>query len=109
VVKTSVSISAVAQIRWALSVLRSIPVEAGEKITMPICDGGRAQGVDPGGRDRDGQTPGVVQAQRLTVAALADAGARAGGLAVHRRRARADQDVGAASGRGVVPTLSSRR
>jgi len=80
VVKKSVGISPVAQDPLgALFVLRSIPLKAGEKITMPICDGGASYKVfvQAGPTETIETGTGNVQAQRLSITPPAEAGARA--------------------------------
>src|SRR4029079_7023803 len=80
VVKKTIGISAVAQDPLgALFVLRSIPLTAGEKITMPICDGGTSYKVliEAGPVEAIKLASGTVQAQRFSVTPPAEAGARA--------------------------------
>jgi hypothetical protein len=80
IVKKSLGISAVAQDPLgALFVLRSIPLKAGEKITMPICDGGTSYKVliEAGPTETVKTRTGDVQAQRLSITPPPDAGARA--------------------------------
>jgi len=78
-VKKTVAISAVAQDPLgALFVLRSIPLKQGEKITMPICDGGMSYKilVQAGAIESVNTAAGVVAAQQLTLTPPAEAGAR---------------------------------
>jgi hypothetical protein len=80
VVKKTLPISSVAQDPLgALFVLRSIPLKQGEKITMPICDGGMSYKIlIQAGPTETVKTPGgSVQAQQLTVTPPPEAGARA--------------------------------
>jgi Protein of unknown function (DUF3108) len=80
VVKKTVSISAVAQDPLgALFVLRSIPLQPGEKITMPICDGGASYKVliEAGPIEPIKTAAGTLQAQRFSITPPPQAGARA--------------------------------
>jgi len=80
VVKKTIGISAVAQDPLgALFVLRSIPLKQGEKITMPICDGGVSYKVliEAGPTEAIKTGTGTVQAQRLSITPATDVGARA--------------------------------
>ena len=80
IVKKSLGISPVAQDPLgALFVLRSIPLKAGEKMTMPICDGGTSYKVliEAGATETVQTRGGGVAAQRLSIAPPPEAGARA--------------------------------
>lgn len=83
VVKKTVNISPVAQDPLgALFVLRSIPLKQGERISMPICDGGTSYKVliEAGPTETVKTAVGAIQAQRLTLTTPAEVGAR--GLSV---------------------------
>lgn len=80
VVKKDVGISAVAQDPLgALFVLRSIPLKPGEKITMPICDNGTSYKVtiQAGPNEPIKTAAATVDAQRMSITAPAETGARA--------------------------------
>jgi hypothetical protein len=79
IVKKTIAISAVAQDPLgALFVLRSIPLKPGEKITMPICDGGVSYKIliEAGATESIKTGTGAIQAQRFSITPPPDAGAR---------------------------------
>ena len=113
VVKKTVAISPVAQDPLgALFVLRSIPLKAGEKITMPICDGGSSYKVliQAGGNETIKTRVGDFQAQKLTLSPPPEAGARALTLWLSTDAARVPVKMSAQLPVGAfVLTLASRR
>jgi hypothetical protein len=79
IVKKTVAISAVAQDPLgALFVLRSIPLKTGEKMTMPICDGGVSYKIliEAGPTESIKTGTGAIQAQRFSITPPPDTGAR---------------------------------
>ena len=80
VVKKNIAISPVAQDPLgAMFVLRSIPLKAGEKITMPICDNGTNYKmlIEAGPTESLKTGAGPIEAQKLTLTPQgADVGAR---------------------------------
>jgi hypothetical protein len=108
-----VSISRVAQDPLgALFVLRSIPLKAGDKITMPICDGGVSYkiAVQAGGVETIRTAGGDVPAQRLSITPPADVGAHALLLWLSTDAAHTPVKMSAQLPVGAfVLTLSSRR
>jgi hypothetical protein len=113
VVKTSIPISAVAQDPLsALFVLRSIPLTAGERMTMPICDNGMTYKltIDAGPAEPVTIGTGSVQAQRYSLSAPADVGARSMQVWLSTDRARVPVKLSAQLSVGAfVLTLSSRQ
>jgi len=114
VVKKSMPVSAVAQDPLgALFVLRSIPLKAGEKITMPICDNGASYKVlvEAGAVESVKTGLGMLQAQKLTMTPQgADVGARALTLWLSTDAARAPVKMSAQLPVGqFVLTLASRK
>ena len=113
VVKKTVAISPVAQDPLgALFVLRSIRLKEGEKITMPICDGGASFKVlilaGPAETIKTGV--GDVQAQRVSITAPQEVGARALSLWFSNDAARIPVKMSAQLPVGAfVLTLASRR
>ena len=112
-VKKTVAISPVAQDPLgALFVLRSIPLKQGEKITMPICDGGVSYKVTiQAGPTESVKAAGTtIQAQRLTISPPPDTGARAVQLWLSTDAARVPVKMSAQLAVGAfVLTLSSRK
>lgn len=113
VVKKTVTISSVAQDPLgALFVLRSIPLKQGERITMPICDGGTSFKVlIEAGPTETVKTPvGTIQAQRLTLTPPADVGARGLTVWLSTDASRVPVKMSAQLAVGAfVLTLSSRK
>ncbi len=113
VVKKALTVSAVSQDPLgALYVLRSIPLKQGEKITMPICDGGVSYRilVQAGAIDTIKTAAGTFQAQQLSVTPPADVGARALSLWLTNDAARVPVKMSAQLPVGTfVLTLASRR
>jgi hypothetical protein len=113
VVDKTVSISAVAQDPLgALFVLRSIPLKPGEKMTMPVCDGGNSFKVlvQAGAVETVQANGGAIQAQRLTLTPPAETGARALSVWLSTDAARVPVKMSAQLSVGAfVLTLSSRR
>jgi hypothetical protein len=114
VVKKGMPISAVAQDPLgALFVLRSIPLKAGEKITMPLCDNGANYKVliEAGAVESIKTGTGVLQAQKLTMTPQgADVGARALALWLSTDAARVPVKMSAQLPVGqFVLTLASRK
>jgi hypothetical protein len=112
-VKKTVPISPVAQDPLgALFVLRAIPLKQGEKITMPICDGGVSYKVtvQAGPTESIKAAGATVQAQRLTLTPPPEAGARALQLWLSTDAARVPVKMSAQLPVGAfVLTLSSRK
>ena len=112
-VKKTVAISPVAQDPLgALFVLRSIPLKQGEKITMPICDGGVSYKVtiQAGPTESISAAGTTIQAQRLTLTPPPEAGARAVQLWLSTDAARVPVKMSAQLPVGAfVLTLSSRK
>jgi len=112
-VKKTVAISPVAQDPLgALFVLRSIPLKQGEKITMPICDGGVSYKVtiEAGPTESVKTAVGPIQAQRLTLTPPPEAGARALQVWLSTDAARVPVKMSAQLAVGAfVLTLSSRK
>ena len=112
-VKKTVAISPVAQDPLgALFVLRSIPLKPGEKITMPICDGGLSYKVTIHAGPTESITAAgtTIQAQRLTLTPPPEAGARAVQLWLSTDAARVPVRMSAQLAVGAfVLTLSSRK
>lgn len=95
----------------ALYVLRSTPLERGEKISIPICDNGNSYPVMIRvGGDEHVDTPiGSIAAQHLTLTPPPEAGARAIELWLSTDRARVPVKISAQLPIGAfVLTLSSR-
>ena len=113
VVKKSVGISPVAQDPLgALFVLRSIPLKAGEKMTMPICDGGTSYKVliQAGPTETIGTGAGSLQAQRFAITPPAETGARALSVWLSTDAARVPVKMSAQLPVGAfVLTLSARQ
>ena len=113
IVRKSLGISAVAQDPLgALFVLRSIALKAGEKITMPICDGGTSYRVliEAGATETVMTRTGDVQAQRLSITPPAEVGARALSVWFSSDAARVPVKMSAQLPVGAfVLTLSSRQ
>jgi hypothetical protein len=113
VVKKTVSISPVAQDPLgALFVLRSIPLKPGEKITMPICDGGVSYKVliEAGPTETIKAAGAGVAAQRLTLTPPPETGARALQLWLSTDAAHVPVKMSAQLAVGAfVLTLSSRK
>ncbi|HET7697883.1 MAG TPA: DUF3108 domain-containing protein [Vicinamibacterales bacterium] len=113
VVKKSVGISPAAQDPLgALFVLRSIPLQAGEKMTMPICDGGLSYKVliQAGGTETVRTNEGEVAAQRLSITPPPESGANALSVWLSTDTARVPVKMSAQLPVGAfVLTLSSRR
>ena len=112
-VKKTVPISPVAQDPLgALFVLRSIPLKAGEKITMPICDGGQSFKVliQAGATESVKTGTGAVPAQKITLTPPPDVGARALTVWLSADAARVPVKMSAQLPVGAfVLTLASRR
>lgn len=113
VVKKTVSISAYAQDPLgAMFVLRSIPLKQGEKMTMPICDGGTSYKVviEAGPTEAVKTGTGTIQAQRLTLTTPAEVGARGLSLWISADAAHVPVKMSAQLAVGsFVLTLSSRQ
>ena len=113
-VSTAVPISPAAQDPLAaMYVLRAIPLKAGEKITMPICDNGASYKVliAAGGIEGVKTGAGTIQAQQLVLTPQgADVGARALSLWLSNDAARVPVKMSAQLDAGsFVLTLSSRK
>ena len=112
-VKKTVAISPVAQDPLgALFVLRSIPLKQGEKITMPICDGGVSYKVtiQAGPTESIKAAGTTIQTQRLTLTPPPEAGARSVQLWLSTDAARVPVRMSAQLAVGAfVLTLSSRK
>ena len=111
--KRPVTISPVAQDPLgALFVLRSIPLKAGEKITMPICDGGKSYKVtiQAGANEPVKTAAGAVDTQKITVTPPAETGARSIAIWLSTDAARVPVKMSAQLPVGAfVLTLASRR
>ena len=113
VVNKTLAISPVAQDPLgALFVLRSIPLKPGEKITMPVCDGGNSFKVliQAGAIETVQAGGGPVQAQRLTLTPPAETGARSLSVWLSTDAAHVPVKMSAQLSVGAfVLTLTSRR
>jgi hypothetical protein len=113
VVKKALPISPVAQDPLgALFVLRSIPLKAGEKITMPICDNGASYKVviEAAAAESVKTGTGTLQAQRMTIVPPAESGARSLSIWFSSDAARVPVKMSAQLPVGAfVLTLTSRR
>ncbi len=112
-VKKTIPISAVAQDPLgALYVLRSIPLKAGEKITMPICDNGQNYKmlVQAGANEQVKTAVGQMNAQKFTITLPAASGARTVSvwLSADAQRVPLKMSADLAVGSFVL-TLSSRK
>lgn len=113
VVKKSVAISAVAQDPLgALFVLRSIPLKSGEKMTMPICDGGNSYKVlvEAGPNESVTTRIGDRAGQRFSITPPPETGARALSVWFSTDAARVPLKMSAQLSVGAfVLTLASRQ
>ena len=113
VVNKTLAISPVAQDPLgALFVLRSIPLKPGEKITMPVCDGGNSFKIliQAGAIETVQAGGGTVQAQRLTLTPPAETGARSLSVWLSTDAAHVPVKMSAQLSVGAfVLTLTSRR
>jgi hypothetical protein len=113
VVKKTFAISPVVQDPLgAMFVLRSIPLKPGERISMPISDGGTSFKVliEAGSTETIQTGAGAVQAQRLTLTAPAETGARGLTLWLSTDAAHVPVKMSAQLAVGAfVLTLSSRK